>query len=305
MRHKKALLILTFLARFSMAIESNPDFVFNEGHFREIYGIAISGIAPNGRLVDTRPVPIIFAERHGITQEQFAEAVVTFAKDRDREGNHALAAKALGTLSHSPETNSVPYLVEFALDKGHRQERGQLLYALLYKAPERFAMVLKQFVWDAVFDDDFVENERYEAYRLMSQYCRLVDWGFSDATIADEETLLLCLRELADLEKYDRPRWWIDHTLCDHLDGWKFSEDRVRLLREWEKTRTSQDERFLWGSIADDTEEAIQAGKTEWVLYKDRPRPPKPPLNPDGSLKAPESPPPPPIDDGEVPIADP
>lgn len=107
------------------------------------------------------------------------------------------------------------------------------------------------------------------------------------------------------MEQHDRPRWLIDHTLCDHLDGWKFSEDRVRLLREWEKTRTSQDERFLWGSIADDTEEAIQSGKTEWVLYKDRPRTPKPPLNPDGSLKAPEQLPLPPIDDGEVPIADP
>ena len=278
--------------------------------------------------MEPRPVPIVFAERHGITQEQLGEAIVAFAKGKDRAGEYAIAAKALGKLSHSPETNSIPYLVECILDKEYRQVRGPLLYTLLYKAPERFAMVVKQLVWDAFFDDVFEENERYEVYALMLKYCRLAHRGFSGATMAGEETLLRCLRELADFESYDRPRWWIDHTLCDHLDGWMFSEDRVRLLREWEKTRTSQDERFNWSRIADETEEAIRTGNTAWILYKDRPRPPKPPLNPDGSLAVPkgqehllnqddgippelkatvivDAPSPPPIDDDEVPKAAP
>ena len=210
MRHKALLLFLVSLSRFSMATESSAEFVFNESHFREIRGIAISGIAPNGRLVDTRPVPIIFAERHGITQEQLAEAIVAFAKEKADTGQYALAAKALGVLSQSPEKNSIPYLVDYSLNETHKEGRGQVLYALLYKAPEHFASVLQQLVRDDVLDED----ERYRAYRLIIIFCDNTCQGFTKAPPESVHLLLCTLRELAAVEKSDHPRWWIDHTLC-------------------------------------------------------------------------------------------
>ncbi len=61
MRHKALLLFLVSLSRFSMATENTSDFVFNESHFRDLNGILNTTIAPKGRVMESRPVPIAFA----------------------------------------------------------------------------------------------------------------------------------------------------------------------------------------------------------------------------------------------------
>ena len=301
MHLKLLFLAIALTTRIASASSEETSFVFQTQHLRELVAILRFSIAPNGRIVEPRPAPVVFAERHGLTPEELSSSIILFAKDCDKNNDYSTAAESLGWLAQLSETNTLAYLEQFSLDKRHTGNRNQALYALLHKSPSRFASVF----CTLEADSSFTQQERYDNIHLVWSFIGSGDLGFTHVTAADRAICIGALREVAELEPWGRPRWWIDHALCDHLEGWKYSEDRVRLLRSWEKTRTSEDDRHNWDRIADETEEAIRTGNTEWVLYKDRPRPPSVPLNPDGSFKVTKMPPPPPIDNGEVPIADP
>ena len=270
--------------RIASASSEDSSFVFQTKHLDELFAILRFSIAPNGRIVEPRPAPVVFAERHGLTHEELSSAIIMFAKDCDRENEYSAADDSLGWLSQLSETNTLAYLEQFSLDKRHTGNRNSALYALLHKSPSRFSRVFRTLEADS----GFTKQERYDNIHMVWSFIGSGDLGFTHVTAADRAICIRALREVAELETWDRPRWWIDHALCDHLEGWKYSEDRVHLLRNWEKTQTSEHGRHNWDRIANETEEAIRTGNTEWVLYKDRPRPPSAPTNPDGSLAVPK-----------------
>lgn len=284
MRLKLVILAIAMTTRIASAANEETAFVFQSKHLRELAGIFNYNSALSRRNIETQQAPEVFATQHGLTNEELGTAIVSFVKDCDARNDYTTAAISLGWLAQLSETNTLTFLEQFSLDKRHKGNRNSALYALLHKSPGRFSRVFSSLV----ADPSFTEQERYDTIHLVWSFIGSGDLGFTHVTAADRAICISSLLKAAELETRDMPRWWIDHALRDHLDGWKYSEERIRLLRNWEKTRTSQDERDNWGHIADETEEAIRTGNTEWVLYKDRPRTPRVPLNPDGILAVPK-----------------
>ena len=278
------LCLIVVVARLAVASDETETFSFEEKHLREMDGILNSAIAPDGRIMDPRPVPIVFAERHGITQEQLGEAIVAFARKEDDMENYALAASALGCLSLSPETNSIPYIESFTADRKHTGNLIPALFSLIHKKSTNLGPIASELI----VSDALSQEERRSFYDIFLGVFLAVEYEDTSVPWDGMPMWLDTLKSFLVIESDDRLRGKIDYTLCDYLDGWKFSEERVKILRQWADTRQEQDERYNWSRIADETEEAIRTGKTEWILHKDRPRPPPLPRNPDGSYAVPK-----------------
>ena len=294
--------LITFLVIFTLSSNVvGGEFVFNDEHLASLELMERLVVTPSGLIADQDYPVVILMKRYGLTPDAMTDAIVKFAVQCDRQGKLAEADSALGYLWNLGGTNAVPYLESYTVQASHTGYRTQALYSLRELAPNRYESIFQRLFHER----SLTIEERESSYRGIRSECyaAAVLHGKNIATVR-EWGLLTLLRDLSIWEDEDSLRSAMDHTLCDFLDAWKFSDSRVMTLRHWAESRSSSDARFDWGRIADETEEAIRTGKTEWALLKDRPRPPSVPLAPDGSFKVPELPRSH-IDDGEIPISPP
>ena len=169
-------------------------------------------------------------EKNGVTEEEFCASVRNYASNAFSNGDWREAGRAISLLSNRSNTNTVPYLLDVVLHQKETECPEQVYYVLGRHANnEVYAFMAEQWKKETPFEfrKNFYEGCFFrisEDVRHPDHYTMFQDrewYGFLMDRLHDEPSLKL--------------RISIDSDFEAKLKGWKYSAQRVDLLRDWEK----------------------------------------------------------------------